>query len=579
MTHLPTLASRPRLLGAISLGCLFLLAGCDPNFVQTQQDLASDANKSQELYGKTNKVLSKQSFVEHTGNYMVANKSFQIEEDVVLPPIFNKNLIYSSAKKENLPTILSELYAQTGVKFKFSPDAIHYLQGGGQNNSSDTTNSNSSEVDTQGSVEIGSGEVAANVGVLKSIQMNLQYEGTLKKLMDRFASGFNVYWEYDPKTTTVVFFRTQTKVFAIDLLPGETTFSNQFSSSSTLGGSSSGASGGEGGGSGGGSGSLNSGAVMDVAYKQLENNAWKDTVTTVTNMLSPEGKVTPNPRSGYVTVTDIPERLDSIESFINKINDKARRKIAVKVDVFDVELTAKTDYGVDWNAIIDAWGGNITLDPIKNPTASPLGNPNVTDTFKFNYVGSGFFDAADVIFRALSQQGNTAKVTGTTVYTVNGEPAPVQVVTRSDYVQQITFSAISDQSSTTEVAITPGTVVSGFFMVVTPTILSDHQILLNMSISLSTADITTNKQTVCGSGQTTNCPEIALPIVKSKNFMESVTLNPGQTVILSGFQDTENKVGVESVAAPQFWALGGSKATNSTKVTTVTVITPYLVGR
>jgi hypothetical protein len=88
---------------------------------------------------------------------------------------------------------------------------------------------------------------------------------------------------------------------------------------------------------------------------------------------------------------------------------------------------------------------------------------------------------------------------------------------------------------------------------------------------------------ICAPGTTqtatTPCPSITLPEVKSKNFMESVTLNPGQSVILSGFQELDNDVGVESVAAPSFWMFGGSKATNTQKATTVTVITPYVVGR
>lgn len=566
-----------RLLSALRLSftaaLVFALAACDSNFITTQEDLAKDADKSQVLYSKTAEAPKKQSMVEHTDAYMVAQNSFEIQKEVVLPPVFNQKIIYSSASPESFSSILSDLYAQTGIKFKFTPDAIAYMTGGessGAAGAAPVAVTSGTGLETA-AIDIGSSEVAASMGILKNITMNLQYDGTFKGLLERFVASFNIYWEYDPESTSVKFFRTQTKILALDVLPGETTFSNEMSSSSTMGGS------------GDSGGTLNSGAVMDVSYKQLENNTWKDTVATVTAMLSSEGKVSPNPRSGYLAVTDIPERLVRVEEFVNKINDKARRKIAVKVDVFNVELDAKTDYGINWDAVISALGGDITLNSL-NGGASPLSNfPTNIETLKFGYTGSGFFDSADLIFGALSQQGDTSRVTGTTIYTVNGEPAPVQVVTRSDYVKEITFSAISDQSSTTEVAVTPGTIVSGFFMVVTPTILSDNQILLNLSLSLSTADVTSpsRKETICPAGQTDKdlCPQITLPEVKSKNFMESVTLNAGQTVILSGFQELDNQVGVESVASPQFWMLGGAKATNSSKITTVTVITPYVVGR
>jgi type IVB pilus formation R64 PilN family outer membrane protein len=557
------------------IAAICLLTACDSNFITTQEDLKKDSDKSQEMYAKTAQVQNKRSLVEHTDAFMVAENSFDIKDPVVLPPVFNRKIIYSSATSESFSTILADLYAQTGIKFKFTPDAIAYMNSGGSSSggggaaaasggSAPPTGATGLE---SAAVEVGGAEVAASIGVLKNVTMNLQYEGTFKGLIERFVAGFNIYWEYEPETSTVSFFRTQTRVLALDVLPGATTFSNQMSSSSTMGGSDSGS-------------NLNSGAVMDVNYKQLENNTWKDTVATITEMLSGEGKVTPNPRSGYIAVTDIPERLARVEDFINKINDKARRKIAVKVDVFNVELDANTDYGINWDAVIDAIGGDITLNSLANGI-SPLGNNTglPIQTLSYDYTGAnGLFDTAALIFGALSTVGNTSEVTGTTVYTVNGEPAPVQVVTRQDYVKEITFSAVSDQSSTTEVAVTPGTIVSGFFMVITPTILSDNQILLNLSLSLSTADVS-NKESVCATGQTTNCPQITLPLVKSKNFMESVTLNAGQTVILSGFQDLDNEVGVKSVASPNFWMLGGSKATNSKKITTVTVITPYVVGR
>lgn len=563
-----------------NIGCVIalalVLAGCDPNMKITTEEQKRDLAASEEYYDQTHKVIEQQSLVEFSDEYYVANKSHQIEQKIELPAVFDKKVIYSSAVAENLTDILSDMYAQTGVKFIFTPDAIKYIspdQGGATVSSGDAaTTTEASEI------VIGSSDFASNEGILKDVHMNLQYAGLFSEFVERVAAKFNVFWEYDPKEKSVRFFRTKTKIFALDLLPGVTKMSNNMTSSSTIGGDESGS-------------ELNSGAVMSVKYENNEGHAWNDTSATIKAMLTPEGVMSENRRTGYVAVTDVPSRLERIESYINKINDKARRKIAVKVDVFDVKVDRKTDYGINWDAVISAFGGNIAVD--SGNGVSPLGNA-INDVVKFNYptsagctaigtaanpAGSGFFDCAVALFQALSKVGDASKVTGTTIYTVNGEPAPVQVVKRQDYVSNITFSAVSDQSSTTEVAITPATVVSGFFMVVTPSILSDNQILLNLAFSLSTADVTSNVQTVCPTGQTTNCPQIALPIVDSKNFMETVTLNAGQSVILSGFQELDNQIGISSVADPSLWALGGNKAANHTKTITVTLVTPYLIGR
>ena len=61
--------------------------------------------------------------------------------------------------------------------------------------------------------------------------------------------------------------------------------------------------------------------------------------------------------------------------------------------------------------------------------------------------------------------------------------------------------------------------------------------------------------------------------------METVTLNPGQTVVLAGFQNTNDQTQVDSMGPASTWALGGNKSALSTQTVTVVVVTPYLVGR
>ena len=532
-----------------------VLIACDPAMQRTQQEVAQDAAQAQDLYAQTHRIIDQNSLVEHKNDYYVAQNSFEIEEEILLPAVFEERLLYSSSVQESLPEILIEIYSQTGIKFKFTPDAIAYMTGG------TSEGSTSSDELIFEEVEIGASDVGANVGLLNNIKLNLQYAGTLDSLVTRLVTRFNIYWEFDDKTDTVIFYRTQTKVFSLDLLPGVTSFSNTISSSSTISDS-------------GDTGvNLNSGALMTVNYKNEEGNSWNDTIVTLEAMLTSEGSVSSNPRSGYVTITDIPGVLAKAEDYINKINDRAKKKIAVKVDVFDVRLNSTTDYGINWDAVLDILGGDFAFN--SGSIGSPIGT-TITDTITATYTNAGVIDTGSLIFRALSQQADTSKVIGTTVYTVNGEPAPVQVVDREDYIKEVTFGAVSDQSSTTEVAFTPGTIITGFFMVVTPKIMSDSQVLLNISISLSTL---LELQSVTVGEVENEQTQIQLPKVQSKNFMESVTLNPGQSVILSGFQDVDNRVGVDSIAKPSLWPLGGAKGTDSDRVITVTVVTPYIIGR
>jgi type IVB pilus formation R64 PilN family outer membrane protein len=571
------------------LASVLILTACDRNMPDTQDHLNKDSNRADQLFETTHKVVEKQSVVSHSKDFFVASKSFQIEEGVVLPPVFDQKIIYSTASREPLSNILVNIYSETGINFKFTPDAIAYMTGTSSvsHRTSTSTTTPSSTAGAGGSnalvatenVEVGSSAVTANISLLGNVQLNMQYTGTFFEFVERIGTQFDLYWEYTPKNKTVVFYRTKNKTFALDVLPGVTTFDNNISSSSTVGGDSgSNGGGGSSAGSSGGSSTANSGAIMTVDYKNDQGNAWKDTVATIQAMLSGEGAVSPNIRSGLISVTDIPERLARVESYINKINDKARKKIAVKVDVFDVVLDSSTNYSIDWTTIINELGGDFTFASPASPALSATGGA-FTDTIKFDYTGGGFLESLTAVFKALSTIGDVSKVTGTTIYTVNGEPAPVQVVKRQDYVQEVSFSAVSQNTSTTVAAVTPGTVITGFFMVITPTLLSDNQILLNLSFSLSTADLTNNSKVCSGTGDNQSCTTITLPVVNSKNFMESVTLNPGQTVIFSGFQEVDNSIGINSMAEPAWWALGGNKNARATKTTTVTIVTPYIIGR
>ena len=311
--------------------------------------------------------------------------------------------------------------------------------------------------------------------MLKGATVNIDYRGEVVGLLDELASQLNLSWEFvnEPGATPKIhIFHVKTLVLPIDLLPGRSNFVNNLTSSSDAGG-------GEENGQ-----SLNAGAAMTVSYENNSSDPWTDVLETVQGMLTSYGSVSANRTSGYITVTDLPSNLQLVENYVVHVNEKAGKKIAVRVDVYDVTTREGSNYGINWNAVANYLSSSVSLASNASSAITGLDGGGM---FTFNTTNENSrFQLNNAMFSALQSIGDTSLVTGTTVYTVNGNPAPVQVVDRQDYVKEISFSSIGEGSSgEVQASVEPGTLVTGYFMVVTPKILSDNQILMNLSISLS----------------------------------------------------------------------------------------------
>ncbi len=165
------------------------LTACDRNMPDTQDHLNKDSDRADKLFEKTHKVTQQQSVVSHSKHFFVASKSFQIEEGVVLPPVFDQKVIYSTASKEPISTILVDMYTETGINFKFTPDAIGYMTGTSSTSSASSSagsipSSGASALVATDNVTVGSSAVTANVSLLGNVQLNMQYTGTFFEFVE-----------------------------------------------------------------------------------------------------------------------------------------------------------------------------------------------------------------------------------------------------------------------------------------------------------------------------------------------------------------------------------------------------------
>ena len=78
---------------------------------------------------------------------------------------------------------------------------------------------------------------------------------------------------------------------------------------------------------------------------------WKDVEMNLAKMISPSGKYSFNKLAGLVMVTDSPQVLDKIASYIDLLNLETNKQILVEVKILEVTFSRENTFGIDWNAI------------------------------------------------------------------------------------------------------------------------------------------------------------------------------------------------------------------------------------
>ena len=154
------------------------------------------------------------------------------------------------------------------------------------------------------------------------------------------------------------------------------------------------------------------------------------------------------------------------------------------------------------------------------------------------------------------------------VTTLNLQPAPIQIGNVKGYIPSSTTSNTASVGSST--TLNAGTITSGFNMTLLPRITQDDEVLVMISINMSSKPVF---QTF-----TSNESSVQTADYDTKVLSPKVKLRSGQTLILSGFDEKSEDATHSGVGNPRFWGLGGAQSRTSTHTVLVVLITPILLG-
>lgn len=336
----------------------------------------------------------------------------------------------------------------------------------------------------------------------------IYYKGDLKGLLDAINRSTGYGWTYSKNT--IVFSTFLSKTYTIQAIAGKSSYSNTITNMSKEESDSPSTKGiGE-----TVSTTIATGETAQTTTMDVESDVFKEIIDNVKGLLSEKGKVSFNQIAGTITVYDKANHIAEIDSFIEDVNEKLSRQVAINVQVWSLDIIDSSELGFNLNMLFE--DQNIAL--LAGNTTNLANNLTAS-------IVSGNLKGSKATLQALKQLGNASNITSASGIVMNNTPLPALAVKKQTYIASLS-SETTDYGQSTEVS--PGEITTGFAMTVIPHILEKRELILQYNINVSSLD---DIERFNG-----NDVIIDLPQTSTRSFAQRMRMKMGQTLVLSGYQ-------------------------------------------
>jgi type IVB pilus formation R64 PilN family outer membrane protein len=366
--------------------------------------------------------------------------------------------------------------------------------------------------------------------------MSISYEGSLSGLLDVVANKSGVWWKFSDGR--LIFYRTETKTF---YLPAISRKSAGGSSITTITGT-------------GSAGTTASGGATSTSDYMVD--VWGDLEKTA-RTVGGGAQVVANASLGSLTVTGTPTQVRDVEEWAKNLSDNLSQQVSITVNIYSVNVTHEDNYNWSPSVVFKSLSAGVTLAGPQVPAVlSGLTPLNIAATVLQTATGNAAnYSGSQLAVQALSTLGQVTETMRQTVVTLNGQPAPMQVANQQSYLASTTPGAATTiGAAPVPPTLTPGQITTGFTGMFLPRIVNG-KILMTMHMVSSTL----KNMGSAGSGGSF----IQTPNVDTSTFPQSVSLTPGDSLLLTGLQLDNGSSNHSGVGSPSNYALGGG-ADNST---------------
>jgi len=537
---------------AIPLICLLgATGGCAMRDVtrSVAQSAARDGREAGAYLEQIRSGDGKVATVKFNEGAWLGAKPIELAQQNALPALFQQEIAITRSVA-SLGEIAERITQNSGVPVKISRDAL-VMAALTQSRSGMATNAPGAPPPPPA---IGA------PGAQNAFRIN--YSGPLSGFLDLITARYGVSWRY--RDGAIEVFHLDTRTFVIHAIPGDSSVSANVGSSSQTG-----SAGGPTSGPAGASTATSAPSNGQTTSVSSSLSVWTGLQNSIKGMLSAAGSAIASPSTGSITVTDTPEVLARVESFIRKENDALARQVMITVKVLAVSTVDSDQFGINWDAVYTSLSKKYGISLSNSFNASPDASQLKVSVLNTATGGASQWAGSDAVISALQSVSKVSLMTSASVYTLNNQPVPVQVAKQTSYLASILSTLTPNVGSTT--ALTPGVVTSGFNMNLLPHILEDNTVLLQYAVDISSL--------LALRAATSNGSTIQVPEIETRNFLQRVSLRSGETVVLSGFEQTSDAFDRHGALSDDNPLLGGGRNASRGRDQIVVLITPVLTER
>lgn len=275
-----------------------------------------------------------------------------------------------------------------------------------------------------------------------------------------------------------------------------------------------------------------------------------------------------NEIAGIIQITDYPENLDKIATFLADVEEGSKRQVLIQAHILEVNLSDSFSLGINWNTVVKS-GTTFALSQ-GIPVASAIGNlTNSAGIFKFDAKGKDF----EVLLDALKDQGNINMLSSPKISALNNQKAVIKLTTKQvSWIK--TQTTIASGGLQQDITFQPQIDEVGIFLDVTPQIAENGKITMQIHPSVS--------EVISFSSPDNNPLLGSKPVINVREIDTMVEAASGETILIAGLITDKLTEGKKSIPLlgdiPYLGALFSQSSSERTKSELVIMLTPYVLN-
>lgn len=366
----------------------------------------------------------------------------------------------------------------------------------------------------------------------------------LARILDRIAARLGVMWRYHQER--IEFYRVETRVFNVRAL----TLNASAQASLGLGG-----------------GDTNEAGFVSTSRTSLDSGQY-DVLAVVRARIEPflsrSGLLVAEPgASASIVVTDTPDVLQRIAVYLEHENRALTRRVRLIFEELTVAMNDNAEAGLDWNLLFSS---------AKLGAAMSMAGAGMTDSGLVSLgLNHGPFQGSDAIVKALSEVGQIVRRSSLPVLTLNRRPVTHAIRTTFSYIDKVQTTALGNMAGMAlpSVSVSQREETVGSLLTLVPDAQDDGQILLSVAYDNTVAQPLKSVTF----GDKDNPLQLQQITIDGNGTVQQVALQPGQPLLISGFDRTQEETEGRRLNPGMPMVLGGSDRASRQSLMTLMVVT------